>query len=161
MAKTDKTKFKKKTSSSAKKKVDECLFNHLDVPAETALYYGFTIVDTPQIKKDDIKKARSLNDSEMVNKDAPDAPTKTSAEERVALLRLYTEKNFQNMPQPVMLYMGKQIIPEGSPRKTSSKERSISLEIMGTSKSIAEAILIKTAFEILREEADQIVPSNV
>ncbi|MES2088103.1 MAG: His/Gly/Thr/Pro-type tRNA ligase C-terminal domain-containing protein [Patescibacteria group bacterium] len=133
------------------KKVDPCLFKNLDLPAEVALYYGFTILDVPQIKKEDVKKAKSFQDSESKNKDVPDVPTKTSLLERVALLRLYGEKNFQNLPQPLMLYFGKPILPEGI-KKSSAKERVVSLEIMGTAKSIAEAILIKTTMEILKEE---------
>lgn len=143
---------KKVSRGKNAKKEQECLYKNLDIPSEIALYYGFIPTEPPTITKDDIKKAKSLSDNEGRNKDGSDTSARASVEEKVALLRLYNEKNFQNMPQPVLLYFGKSISPEDGTKKTAQKERIIHLEAIGTSKSIAEALLIKTAFEILREE---------
>ncbi|MEK7575303.1 MAG: His/Gly/Thr/Pro-type tRNA ligase C-terminal domain-containing protein [Patescibacteria group bacterium] len=134
------------------RKDDECWYKNLDAPAEIALYYGFTPTESPTVTKDDAKKARALSEAELRSKDASDVSARESLEEKVALLRLYNEKNFQNLPQPVMLYFGKPITAEDGTKKSPGKERTIFLEAMGTSKSIAEALLIKTAVEILREE---------
>ncbi|OHA19399.1 MAG: hypothetical protein A3C08_00185 [Candidatus Taylorbacteria bacterium RIFCSPHIGHO2_02_FULL_47_18] len=63
-------------------------------------------------------------------------------EEKMALIRRYEEEKMDRMPQPVMLY-----------RETRGKESdmlSAHLDLLGSYKSIAEAILIKTAIETLR-----------
>ena len=64
------------------------------------------------------------------------------AEEKIALIRRYDEEKMDRMPQPVMFY-----------RETRGKEPdalAAHLDILGSSQSIAEAILIKTAAETLR-----------
>ncbi len=139
MPKTIKRKIDKNNS---RKKGDELLHKNLDLPSEVALYYGFTLAEPPLVNKDDVKKAKSINENDSDNK---------QLEERVALVRYYHEQNMQNLPQPVMLYFGKPISTQGS-KKVQSKERVISLEVIGTPKSVAEAILIKTTFEILKDE---------
>src|SRR3989344_380722 len=131
---------------------EECSYKNLDMPAEVALYYGFTPIDPPRITKEDAKKARAFSAPENSRgKESSDLP-RFAIEEKIALLRLYHEGNMYNAPQPVMLYCGKPILPEGLERKNAGKERTALLEIMGTSKSIAEVLLIKTCLEILKEE---------
>jgi histidyl-tRNA synthetase len=63
---------------------------------------------------------------------------------------MFTEQEMHTWQQPVMLYYEGSILPHGQKRR--SGERVAHLEILGTSKSIAEATLIKTAFEVLHEE---------
>ncbi len=146
-------KISKGVEGSKKRRVhaQECWYKNLDLTAETALYYGFTPMETPVITKDDIKKSRAISEQESKTKEG-EAPARFSVEEKVAIIRLYTEKKMEHLPQPVMLYFGKPILLEDEGRKTAGKERTVSLEIIGTSKSIAEALLIKTAFEILKEQ---------
>ena len=109
-------------------------------------------MDTPVITKEDAKMARALSESEYKNKEVTDLRTRFVTEEKISLLRFYNEKKLQNLPQPIMLYFGKPILAEGAPKKNPARERTVHLEAMGTSKSIAEALLIKTAVEILKEE---------
>ncbi|MBI2475986.1 MAG: hypothetical protein HYV67_01975 [Candidatus Taylorbacteria bacterium] len=150
----------------------EYWYKNLDRPAEVALYYGFNPMETPVVTKEDARKARALCETEL-RKDAPDSPGRFAIEEKIAVLRLYEERNMQNWPQPVMLYFGKPILRQdgskkslGKPARTergsaptrlhsgghSGGERTVILEALGTSNSIAEALLIKTALEILKEE---------
>lgn len=142
----------KKKGEPHPKKADICLYKNIDLPAETALYYGFTLLDAPVITKDDIKKARAITEPEMRGKESLDTLKRFSVEEKTALMRMYEEQKLETAPQPVMCYFDKPIIHEGTTQKTLAKERMVSLEIMGAHKSIAEAILIKTALEILKEE---------
>jgi len=146
-----KTHPKKNRRVAQSKKVNEYWYKNLDLPAEVALYYGFTLMDAPTITLDDARKARTLGDTEL-RKNASDSPARFAIEEKIAVLRLYDEQRLQNLPQPVMLYFGKPIIPEDAPKKNAGKERAVFLEAMGTSNSIAEALLIKTTLEILKEE---------
>ncbi|MSU55238.1 MAG: hypothetical protein EXS46_01710 [Candidatus Taylorbacteria bacterium] len=154
--------FIKKTKNKPSKikvpeKAQECWYKNLDLPAEIALYYGFTPTDAPHINKDDLKKAKSVTEIELRNKDVTDQPIRFSIEEKIAMLRNYEEKKMDELPQPVMIYYGKPVLNEGKqvPQvggKKNGKDRVVSLEVMGTPKSIAEALLIKTSLEILKEE---------
>ena len=124
-------------------------YKNVDPAVETALYYGFTPLSSPIIiTKEDVNKARSLGDEERATSFSI-APT---LEEKVALFRHYGEKKLQEAPQPAM-FCGEFI--SGSPSKKKPGERRLSIEIMGSSKSIAEATLIQTAFATLREEGHQ------
>lgn len=142
----------KKNSGKRAKRPDECWYKNLDLPAETALYYGFTPIDAPTVSKIDTKAARGITEPELRNKEAEDASARFSLEDKVRLIRLYNEQKMEALPQPVMLYMGSPLPREGSEKKSTNKERSVALEVLGTPKSIAEALLIKTSIEILKEE---------
>lgn len=150
---------KKQSPRTTAKKAETCLHKNIDLPAEIALYYGFTLCEPPVITKDDVRKARGITEPELRGKESTDETLKRfSLEEKVALVRTYHAKNLESGPQPVMFYFGKPIVNENGeekPRgeaKKGTKERAISLEVMGAPKSIAEALLIKTALEILKEE---------
>lgn len=134
-------------------KENKCWYKNLDIPAEVALYYGFTPINPPVVNRDDLKKARQITDPELRGKKESDLPFRFSLEEKVALLRYYNEKKMESLPQPVMLYLGKSMDGEVKTPKGGDKERSVLLEILGTNKSIAEALLIKTSLEILKEES--------
>ena len=66
------------------------------------------------------------------------------AEERIALLREFLEKNLSSLPQPIMLVHESDIIKERA-------KLTINLEMIGTDRSIAEALLIKTAISMLKD----------
>ncbi len=113
--------------------------------AEAALYYGFLPTKPLQVTKDDIIRAGALKESWMKN------PAGLSwlfsqdfIEERASLFRHHAEKGFHTLPQPVMLVHETGIIKERA--KTT-----INLEVMGTKKSIAEALIIQTTISMLRD----------
>ncbi|MSR78809.1 MAG: hypothetical protein EXS59_01545 [Candidatus Taylorbacteria bacterium] len=143
------------------KKADICLYKNIDLPAETALYYGFSITDTPVITKEDVKRARAITEPELRGRESLDTLKKFSVEEKTALMRMYEERKLEATPQPVMCYFDKPIIHEGSEQKITGKDRLVSLEIMGDHSSISEAILIKTTLEILKEEGFQNLSVNL
>lgn len=112
---------------------------------EVALYYGFTPLAAPlAITKKDKDRAREL---EEYNKTEPFSIAPT-LEEKIALLRYYEEKNLHVGPQPAM-FCSEFLVGKDSRKKPS--ERLLSLDIIGSGKSIAEATLIQTAFAALRE----------
>ena len=95
------------------KKVETCLHKNIDLPAEIALYYGFTLCEPPVITKEDVRKARSITEPELRGRESTDETLKRfSLEEKVALVRVYHEKNLENGPQPAMFYFGKPIMNE-------------------------------------------------
>jgi histidyl-tRNA synthetase len=95
-------------------------------------------------------------------------------EEKVALLRMYAENNMQSRPQPVMLYFKDPFkknpnysahIAHASthiqPVAHVGFHRYADLEIIGGSRSIAEATLIHVARIILREEGYENISVDV
>lgn len=138
---------KKKTSSKKGRSKESNFINFLPINkmAEAALYFGFNSSKPIQITKDDVHKASALKDAYSKNVvGLPWVFSQVFAEERIALLREYLEKNMSSFPQPVML------VHEGETIKERAKH-TINLEIIGTDRSIAEALLIKSAVSILKD----------
>jgi len=120
-------------------------FTPIDKSVEAALYYGFNSAKQSQTNKEDIQKANSLKESWVRNcQGLPWISSQDFIEERIALLREYAEKNMSSLPQPVM------IAYESNSRKERGKT-SFNLEVIGTQRSIAEALLIKAATAILED----------
>ena len=137
----------KKVRSIREKSPSHIEFKHLDRAREIALYYGFNPIQPPEVLKSDVKDASGLENSSIKEKE--DIAIHT--EERIALLRTYTDGNLQSQGQPLMVaYHGSS--KESRQKKKDPKERRVTLEILGSGKSIAEALLIRTAFAILEEE---------
>jgi histidyl-tRNA synthetase len=126
-------------------------FDHLDKIGEIPVYYGFTPRQSPSIKKIDLDQAKSLLEGDFID-DEQDAKARLPlhVEEKIALLRMYQDENLHALPQPVLLYFKEPF--KGSIKKPSDYNRYCDLEIIGNSKSIAEATLIQTARMILKEE---------
>lgn len=110
-------------------------------------YFGFNEIDLPEVKKDDMVKAKSLRKGyAYIDKCLP------PLEEHIALLRDYKEQEqIKKRPLPLMVCFEGQA--KGSHKKNRKKpgESIHNLHIIGTPKSIADAILIKTALCILQE----------
>jgi len=139
-------KNKKNTSKKESKFLD---LKNIDKSTEAAVYYGFMPIELPKIEKEDKEKVKALKEGEPIDMIGSNEEIKNTAEEKAALLKTYFNTNMAIMPQPVMLtYNG--FINEGLEKHTG-KHRKIGLEIIGTDKSIAEAVIIKTALAILED----------
>jgi histidyl-tRNA synthetase len=127
-------------------------FENLDKIGEIPIYYGFLPHKSPEIKKVDIDLAKNLLEGDYIDDDnSSNTKLPLHVEEKIALLRMYTEDEMHTMPQPVMFYFKEPF--KGSIKKGSGNyNRYCDLEIMGGSKSIAEALLIQTTRAILKEE---------
>lgn len=127
-------------------------FENLDKIGEIPIYYGFLPHKSPEIKKADIDLAKNLLEGDYIDDDnSSNSKLPLHVEEKIALLRMYTEDEMHTMPQPVMFYFKEPF--KGSIKKGSGNyNRYCDLEIMGGSKSIAEALLIQTTRTILKEE---------
>jgi histidyl-tRNA synthetase len=147
--------MKEKNKKSNKGGNEKSMLRSKEKSAETALYYGFHLIDAPSIKKEDIHKTKEFLDIDINKREIYPNTKQTliiKPEEKVALLRLYDEANMQAWIPPVMLYYEGSLSQEGSKKQKKSHEKTFHLDILGTHKSIAEATLIKTAAEVLREE---------
>lgn len=123
--------------------------DNLDKIGEVAIYYGFMPFKSPSITKADLDAAKDIMEGDYVDDETEKhGRLPLHAEEKIAVVRSYTEQNMQALPQPVMLYFK-------DPCKNNKKAiypRYADLEILGASGPIAEATLIQTAIAMLSEE---------
>lgn len=125
---------------------------------EVAEYYGFKPLETPALEREEVF-VRSIGEgTDVVEKEIYNFKTKGG--ERVAMrpeytaavMRSYIENGMMNMPQPVMLYSYGPTWRHDNPQKGRLREfRQFNLEILGTEKSIADALIIRTLMTILKE----------
>lgn len=140
------TEKKQKKAGKESKFLD---LKNIDKTTEAAVYYGFMPVEIPLVEKEDKDKAKTLKDGEPITMIGSHEKISHAAEEKSALLRTYFNTNMAIMPQPVCItYDG--FINDG-PEKNHGKHRKISLEIIGSPKSISEATIIKTTLAILED----------
>ncbi len=147
-----KTPIKKAAAKKSAPKPKEVVLASAEKSAEIASYYGFTIIDTPTVTKDDLQKTRRELEIEPARCE-DELHLVVHPEEKVAILRTYLEKDLVNAPQPVMFYYEGTMLQEGEkPKKHKPDEHIFHMDMIGSNKSIAEATLIKIAYELLREE---------
>lgn len=122
--------------------------------AAIATHYGFQPLPNVVVEREDLSKAKSFYESSLKEVHPFLAKQGSFAgylEEKMALLRAYTNKELSGMTMPIMAYYEGPL--SGNPHiKRSSKERTCNLEIIGNSKSIAEAMIIETAYVIAKEQ---------
>lgn len=132
-------------------KESETAYSDIDTAAEVSVYYGFTPQKTPVIKKEDQSKIKHI-ESEHTKDALPCGWADLSLDGHSAIIREYIENNWHNLPQPLTHYYKGPFPYEGKQTKKDSREMECYLEIIGTTKSIAEAIIIETSIAILKEE---------
>ncbi len=142
--------------NSAKKIQKENLVSYKNVSRaeELAIYYGFTPAELPRVTKEDLSLARDIYETGDRQKRLPEENQcyfDVCAEEKIAILRHYFEKNMQALPQPVCLFFEGRFDTHPHGKKGQNEEARYELEILGTTRSIAEATLIKATMEILKE----------
>ncbi|MFO0718792.1 MAG: His/Gly/Thr/Pro-type tRNA ligase C-terminal domain-containing protein [Candidatus Paceibacterota bacterium] len=121
----------------------------LDKIANTASFFGFLPIRTPEITKEDISKASIFRNGDIKRKQDEDYII-PQPEEKVALLRTYLEHNMASLPHPLMLYYKKPLSRQGEKKKSNAFQ--CGLDIIGTTNSVAEALIIKTIYAILTEQ---------
>ncbi len=110
-----------------------------DKVGEIAVHYGFTIVKAPSITHDDISKSKPFKEFDYY----------ADVEEKVALTRWYTEKRLDLESQPLAIHYKKPLV--GSTMKKKIGQEIYGFEIMGSSKSTSEALLLKCTLAVLDE----------
>jgi len=126
--------------------------------AEIAEYYGFKPIETPILEETELFNSGVGASTDIVEKEMFSLKTKGGdsltlrPEGTAPIVRAYIENGMQSWPQPVMLYYFGQFFRHEKPQRGRWRElRQFGLEILGTDKSIADAIIIKTAITILEE----------
>ncbi len=141
--KSHSVKSEKKPKVKAKiRQKHEILYKNIDWATETATYFGFAPFMVPEVTALDKTKAVKIEKEE---KDSGHGNLPFfNLSQRVSILRDYFEKKWDKEPHPIL-------VSYNHPNKTDSKTFKFDLEIMETTKSIADATIIKTAYEILKE----------
>ncbi len=125
---------------------------------EVAIYYGFKPIETPILEKTDVFTRGVGEGTDIVDKEMYSLKTKGGdhltlrPEGTAGVMRSYIENGMQSLPQPVMLYYYGPYFRHESPQRGRFREfRQFGLEIIGTQKSIADAVIIRTMVTILEE----------
>ncbi|MBI4136196.1 MAG: histidine--tRNA ligase [Candidatus Vogelbacteria bacterium] len=126
--------------------------------SEVAIYYGFRPIATPILEDEELFRKAVGQDTDIVAKEL--YALRTRGGDRLALrpeatapiMRAYFEHGFQAEPQPVMFYAAGPFFRHDSPQRGRFREfHQFDLEIIGTNKSIADALVIRLILIILKE----------
>lgn len=128
----------------------------------TAKHYGFNHFGNISVTRQDLIKAKNFKDSKKNSFNDKDSILSFDnlLEEKIALVRAYLEKQMNDMSQPPMVYFSGPL--EGNPhsggkdsgKKSTAHPKTFNIDILGNAKSIADAIVIETAYIILKEHLD-------
>src|SRR3989338_11334126 len=126
--------------------------------AEIATYYGFRPIETPLLEETRLFTSGVGEGTDIVEKEMYNVKTKGGSqltlrpEGTAGVMRAYIENGMQTAPQPVMLYYYGTFYRHEKPQKGRLRElRQFGLEILGSDKSINDAIVIKGAMTMLLE----------
>ena len=110
-------------------------------------YYGFEDLNIDKIEKEPHEKAQKIKQVKKYSH-----PHLPKIEETVAILHHANSNEEKKRQLPLLFYTKGELKNPQNKKSTRKKGETVSLHIIGTPKSIAEAILIKTAHSILKEE---------
>lgn len=125
---------------------------------EIAVYYGFKPIELPILEHENVFTGGIGEGTDIIDKEMYTLKTKGGdhlamrPEGTAGAVRSYIEHGMQTMSQPVMLYYYGPFFRHDNPQRGRFRElRQFGLEILGTEKSIADALVIKTTFIMLEE----------
>ncbi len=147
----------KKAQSKEKpaEKIDPIYKTH-KIAEATARHYGFVPFANLNIQKEDIVKSKGFKTgAKRVNKDEITNSLKFEnfLEEYISITRSYLGKEMTELTQPPMICYSGPL--HGSTHFDKNKDHIFSMSILGNSKSIADAMIIETAYIILKEHVDK------
>lgn len=126
--------------------------------SEIATYYGFRPIETPVLEREPVFTSSlgvgtDIRDKEMyVLKTKGGDHLVMRPEGTAAVMRAYLEHGMQTLPQPVMLYYYGPFFRHENPQRGRLRElRQFGFEVLGSQKSIMDAVVIRTLTLILEE----------
>lgn len=114
----------------------------------TARHYGFSPFEF-EVEKTDIAKAKIVKDKTNRSQEQGVFNFDTFLEEKVAIIRNYIEKKMQDLHQPPSICFSGPL--KGNSHTEKVKDHIFNLDIIGNARSIADAVVIETAYVILKE----------
>lgn len=125
---------------------------------EVAVYYGFKPIETPVLEREEVFTSAHGEGTDIIDKEMYTFRGKggdrlaVRPEYTASVMRAYLEHGMQTLPQPVMLYSYGPVFRHENPQKGRLRQfRQFNLEILGSQKSIADALIIRTLTTILEE----------
>ena len=125
---------------------------------EVAVYYGFKPIETPVLERVETFTSAIGEGTDIIDKEMYSFSVKGSdkialrPEYTASIMRAYLEHGMQTLPQPVLLYAYGQTFRHENPQRGRWRQfRQFDMEILGTTKSIADALIIRTVYDILEE----------
>ncbi len=144
------TKSPQQEQSAPRKKELPFALKTFDKEMVIASYFGFTPVRTPEIKHEDVLKAKAAKDPYWEKKKILDsAPFAYDVVEKCAMLRTFSEWGMEHLAHPILISYKK---PYGGCEWKSNGDYVLGLEVFGISGSSAEGTLLRTILSILTEE---------
>jgi len=126
--------------------------------ASVAIHYGFKPIETPILEKEGVFTSAVGTDTDIVDKEMYSLKTKGGAhlamrpEGTAGIMRAYIENGMQSWPQPVMLYQYGPFFRHERPQRGRLRElRQFGIEVLGSNKSISDAMVIRIIIVILTE----------
>jgi histidyl-tRNA synthetase len=125
---------------------------------EVAVYYGFKPIAIPIVEQQELFETTIGIGTDIVDKEMYTLKTKGGdqlalrPEFTAGVMRAYIEHGMQSETQPIMLYSSGPVFRHDKPQKGRYRQlHQFNLEVIGTKKSIADALVIKTIAVILEE----------
>lgn len=125
---------------------------------EVAVYYGFDPIKVPHMEDIRVFEKSLGTGTDALEKEMYTLKTKGGdqlalrPEGTAGVMRAYLENGMRNLPQPVSLYYSGSFFRHDKPQRGRYREfHQFGLEIIGTEKSIADALIIQTFVKILEE----------
>lgn len=125
---------------------------------EIAVYYGFKPIQTPIVEQQELFETTIGIGTDIVDKEMYTLKTKGGdqlalrPEFTAGVMRSYIEHGMIAEPQPIMLYSSGPVFRHDKPQRGRYRQlHQFNLEVLGTKKSIADALVIKTIALILEE----------
>ena len=129
---------------------------------EICIYYGFKPIETPILEGEDIFTTSIGEGTDIVDKEMYTLRTKGGdhlamrPEHTAPLVRAYIEHGMQNLPQPVMHYHYGPIFRYDKPQRGRYRQfYQFDADVLGSEKSIMDAMVIKMCISILQEAGAQ------
>lgn len=125
----------------------------IETAKETAGHFGFIPLPLFEVEKPDIQSAKKFSESSLaIVKPWTDENDRYTGylEEKISIMRNYIDKRWSNIAIPLMGYYEGPV--KGNPHiRRNTDNKTFNLEIIGAPKAIAEAMIIETAFVILKD----------
>jgi len=125
---------------------------------EIAVYYGFKPIETPIAEYEDVFTSSIGIGTDIIDKEMYTLKTKGGdhlalrPEHTAGTMRSYIEHGMQALPQPVMFYSYGPVFRHDNPQKGRYRQFwQFDMDVIGSDKSILDALVIKTAWTILTE----------
>lgn len=125
---------------------------------EVAVYYGFKPIETPILEHEDTFTTAVGVGTDIVDKEMYTLKTKGGdhlamrPEQTAGLMRAYIQHGMQNQTQPVLFYHSGPVFRHDKPQRGRYRQfYQFDVDALGSEKSIADALVIKTIYTILEE----------